>query len=415
MRLGKYGVTRMKKQLKLIIMVAGVFMSFVASYEVLPPRSAGKTINNYDGIIGVVNHTPGLKVQYWYKDELFATKDLCVFHSQDKGLTWEKIAKLGTPNVNYFKMIKYWLGRLRVVREITHNTGIDQLRVLKDRTIILSYGGFFYSGKLADGEVVRLKNTHSCMGSVLHQGCTEDPDGVVYIGQYITDSPGTRHKVTNLYWSNDLGTTWSVRNEFPRTDIRHIHSVAYDPYRKMIWLATGDDDHESRLLYSDNQCASFHVLGSGTQKWKAVSLQFTRDAVYWGSDIPGDTNYLFRWNWNTGQKDVLLTERNPFYYSVQDGKGNIFFSTTVEHPESDGFSTPYSEIWKIPKGDKLPVRLIGWRKGKLKTYGRIQFAQGEPPLGWIAFTPINLEKHHCETIVMKVRNEANVSSFLRHK
>jgi len=395
------------KRLKLFVLIIGMVASGVVVYEVLPEQPKGIYLRDYDGIKGVVIQTSGLVAQCWYDNELFATRDVYVFRSLDKGLTWEKVAKLGLPNDTFIKKIKYRLGRLKLVRKFkNNNVGIDQLKVLKDRTALLSYGGYFYHGVLEEGKIVCLENTYISSGSVLHQGCTEDGNGIVYIGQYITDNQYRKHDTVNLYWSLDQGKAWSVRNEFKRSVMRHIHSVSYDVYRNLVWVATGDEDNESHLLFSDNQCASFQILGSGDQLWKAVSMQFTPESVYWGSDIPGKLNYLFRWNWNTMEKHALLTVKNPFYYSVQDGNGNIFFSTAVEDPENDGYSTKYSELWKISKDDgRPPVRLLSWQKGSLNMWGRIHFAQGKSPQGWIAYTPINLAYHHCETIVMNVGNE----------
>jgi hypothetical protein len=91
---------------------------------------------------------------------------------------------------------------------------------------------------------------------------------------------------------------------------------------------------------------------------------------------------------------------NAFYYSVQDEEENLFFSTAVERPEIYGNSMS-SDLWKIRCG-KPPHRLVSWQKGKLNVYGTIVFAQGVPPAGWLAFTPVNLKGHHCEALVVKV-------------
>ena len=136
----------------------------------------------------------------------------------------------------------------------------------------------------------------------------------------------------------------------------------------------GDSDYESRILYSSDHGATFQELGSGSQDWRAVSLQFTPKAIYLDTDSPKRQNHIFRWDWNTGHKEILLTVRNPFYYSVQDGKGNLFFSTAVERPAIDG-SSMFSELWKI-RCDNQPRRLASWPKGELKGYGVIKFAQG---------------------------------------
>jgi len=233
---------------------------------------------------------------------------------------------------------------------------------------------------------------------MMHQGWCEDSRGVVYFGEY---QVGKKHTVTRLYWSQDRGRTWSIRHEFPRSEIRHIHAVQFDPHRNLLWIATGDSNHESRILYSSDQGATFHELVSGNQDARTVSLQFTPTAIYWGTDSPHRAeNNIFRWNWETHHKKRLVTVRNAFYYSAQCGEGNLFFSTSVERPKDYGTSM-FSEVWQI-QYDNFPRLLLKLSGKEIKMRGTIELAQGLPPTGWLAFTPINLAEHHCEAVVAKL-------------
>ena len=366
-------------------------------YEVWPERPMATVISGYDGIKGSVHKTPGLSVQFWDEGKLFATNDRFVFCSRDKGLSWKKVARLSPGRPGPVGWLRDKVARLKLVRSLRRRSGCScgaSLRILQDGTILASSGGI-YRGRIDEEKITRLVNVHRGPG-MLHQGWAESREGVVYFGEYLCG----KHAVTHLYWSQDQGRTWDILHTFPRTEVRHIHAVAYDSHRNLLWLATGDSDYESRILYSSDHGATLQELGSGSQDWRAVSLQFTPKAIYWGTDSPNRQNHIFRWDWNTGHKEILLTVRNPFYYSVQDGKGNLFFSTAVERPAIDG-SSMFSELWMI-RCDNQPRRLASWPKGELKGYGVIKFAQGVPPQGWVAFTPINLQGHHCEALVAKV-------------
>ncbi|MBT8334663.1 MAG: hypothetical protein KJP19_09540, partial [Deltaproteobacteria bacterium] len=141
-------------------------------------------------------------------------------------------------------------------------------------------------------------------------------------------------------------------------------------------------------------------LGGGSQLWRTVSLQFSPDAIYWGTDSPQNKNHIFKLQWSSHQKEILLTVRNPFYYSCQDSNQNIYFSTTVERPEIDG-SERYSEIWQL-NSDNLPRKLVKWQKAGKKCYGEIHFAQGTPIENLLSFTPTNLKGHHYEALVAEL-------------
>jgi hypothetical protein len=158
----------------------------------------------------------------------------------------------------------------------------------------------------------------------------------------------------------------------------------------------GDRDHESRILFSSDQGNSFQKVGSGSQEWRVVSLQFTKDAVFWGTDVPDENNRLFRWSRINGNRKELLSVRNPFYYSSQDGNGNMYFSTAAGKPEFGG--EKFAELWKITASNP-PERLIRLPRGKLDYSGMIVFAQGKAPKGWVAFSPMNIEGHHSEAVV----------------
>jgi hypothetical protein len=109
-------------------------------------------------------------------------------------------------------------------------------------------------------------------------------------------------------------------------------------------------------------------------------------------------NALFKWNWDQGQREILFTSPDAFYYSANDGKGTLFFSTVAGRGDTGG--SGFAEIWMLR--DNNLTRLAKYPKGNLDRHGLIEFAQGDPPPGWLAFTPFNLRGHHFETIVMDV-------------
>ncbi|MBE9572776.1 MAG: hypothetical protein IMF11_19300 [Proteobacteria bacterium] len=166
------------------------------AYEMWPERPTATILRGYDGLQGNVHITPRLSVQFWHKGELFATNDRFVFRSQDKGISWEKVAKLAPGKNGPVGLLRDWVGRLKLVRRLRGSCG-PNLRLLRDSTILVACGGIFRGG-LAEEEIVRLDKAHTGP-TMLSQGWAEDRKGVVFFGEYQCGN----HAVTNLYWSRN--------------------------------------------------------------------------------------------------------------------------------------------------------------------------------------------------------------------
>jgi len=383
-------------------------------FEMWPERFAGSVKESNDGFAKRIIRSPKLVVQFWYNDELLATYDRNVYRSRDKGQTWERIAKMLPGRPGLVASIADKMGGLKLVRNLRSYLQIDQgpnLLALEDGTLLLSpfqapksflkqalrpIPGI-YKGCVTERMITPLHNILPDIG-MLHQGWAQDDNGMLYTGQYQTGN----HKSTRLYWSQDSGQTWTIRNVFPRKEIRHIHTVAFDSFRKLLWISTGDRDHECRILYSSDQGKTFKEIGSGSQDWRAVSLQFTPDSVYWGSEGHQKFNHIFRWDWSKKEREKLITVRNPFMYSAQDSQGNLYFATNVR-PESTE-EMRFAEIWMISP-NMPPQRILilpKYEKVWSHRRGNIKFAQGTAPKGWLAFSLLNLAGHLCETVVVQL-------------
>lgn len=384
------------------------------AFELWPERLEGMVYDGNDGFAKRRIRSKNLVAQFWHNDELFATYDRNVYRSRDKGQKWEKVAKLLPGKPGLFASLAEKIGGLKLVRHLRSFLQIDQgpnLLILEDGTLLSSpfqspksflkqalrpiHG--IYKGSVTEGKITGLHNSFPGIG-MLHQGWTQDEKGMLYTGHYQTGD----HKSTGLYWSQDSGKTWTVRHVFPRTEIRHIHTVAFDPYRKLLWVGTGDRDHESRILYSSDQGKTFKELGSGSQDWRAVSLQFTPEAVFWGSEGHQNFNHIFRWNWDKGEREKLLTVRNPFMYSTRDSKGNLYFATNVRPVATEEMM--FAEIWLISP-NRPPQRILilpKYERVRAHRRASIKFAQGIAPQGWLALSLLNLKGHPCETMVIEL-------------
>ena len=123
---------------------------------------------------------------------------------------------------------------------------------------------------------------------------------------------------------SDDGRTW--REFVSRGDVRHFHGVFSDPYSGSLWATTGDADDECAIGTLDG--AGFHPVGGGSQRWRAVGLAFTPDAVVWGMDCSFASSIeilrLTRRSIRAGDPDPELVGvvDNPVFYveTIEDGR-----------------------------------------------------------------------------------------------
>lgn len=143
--------------------------------------------------------------------------------------------------------------------------------------------------------------------------------GDCYLGEYPLD----HDTVPRLLRSCDNGWTWEVVRAFP--EVRHLHSVRPDPYTGDLWITTGDRDTECRIGRLRGRDGEYEVVGSGSQRWRAVGLAFTPEYVLWGMD----SSY-------SAENEVLKLDRSdivrphPTPETVHSLRSSVFYSATLD-------------------------------------------------------------------------------------
>jgi len=111
------------------------------------------------------------------------------------------------------------------------------------------------------------------MGTLPTALCRNDP--WLYLAEYtLGDEPA------RILRSDDRGTSWSTHVTSGRH--RHFHGVFTDPFSGRLWATAGDEDTECALGHIE--AGRFKPVGSGSQRWRAVGLAFTPEAIVWGMD-----------------------------------------------------------------------------------------------------------------------------------
>jgi len=144
-------------------------------------------------------------------------------------------------------------------------------------------------------------------------------EGETYLAEYPLDEAAT----ARVLRSTDFGRSWEPFLELPR--VRHAHSVAVDPYEGDLWVTTGDADDESWILRVGDGAGAVEVVGGGSQKWRAVELAFTRDAIVWGMDCAyADEIRLF------ALPRTELAGPGPTPEQVGTAESSVYYAATVD-------------------------------------------------------------------------------------
>lgn len=159
------------------------------------------------------------------------------------------------------------------------------------------------------------------------------PNGTIFYGQYDTNS--ANHTVT-LYKSTDDGATFTAVQNYAGgtsgTDIRHIHAVKSDPYvPNRLWIATGDQNWQCKVGYSDNDGATITWIGQGDQTWRTVDIQFDAGHIYTAMDSPDDPQVVYQIARSGWTRTVISSDAgNSLYYGGIDTNGRILWTSVYE-------------------------------------------------------------------------------------
>lgn len=221
---------------------------------------------------------------------------------------------------------------------------------------------------------------------ILRNAAAVDASGDVYFGEYV---PNEERGPVHIYRLPAGTSRVEVAHRFEAGEIRHVHGIYRDPFDGGLWCATGDRPSECRILRSFDGFRTVETIGQGDETWRCVSMVFTPDAIYYGSDAEFRMNHLYRLA-RAGGRDVLTEVEGPVYYSTTSG-GDLFFGVTAELCPSQ--TEPAGVVWHIG-GDGTAARVAALRKDPLPVRyflpGTINFPGGPGVPGDVYFHGVAL-------------------------
>lgn len=333
-------------------------------------------------------------VHHSTQDYCLCSHDHFIFKYFYKTGNLVKLCQLQPINNSLLARFKDWLARSFIARSLTNNLGIGHVIQLPSGTILALYGKIYRFDGSSKYAKITFNYASKGIASPLKSGVAVHPtSGNAYFGEYVNDS----RTVVRIYKIYNDGRNMECCHQFINAEIKHIHGIFWDKYRKRLWISTGDKDTESNLYYTDDEFTTVVKYAGGNQTWRMVSMAITPHKLYWGmdagKDAPADAcNKIMSLDIQSKDLKPLVNIGNPAYHMIRTVSGHIYMGTTYE-PGMQQETEHAAALWFSKTGESweklktFPYK-ASHRKGCTK-YAYLFFPTGVSPDDMIMLTPIN--------------------------
>ena len=330
---------------------------------------------------------PRLRALAWQDDLLYASRGYSLLRARlnpnSAAVEWQRVARYSPP----------WLRNVSASTKLTFRLfrdGFHALTVLSSGHVVAVVPGAILT--LVPGEG-KFRVSHRILRGTRPLHIAVTPRDHVFWGEYF-DNPA-RDEV-HIYVSTDRGATWDVAYTFPHGAIRHVHNIVYDEWANCLWVLTGDNGRECRILRVACDFRSVDVVLSGHQQARAVALVPTREGLYFSSDTPLEANHVYCLD-HRGHLLELAPLSSSSIYGCRVGSA-LFFSTMVEPSQANRDRNV--RLYGSRNGLQWQ-RLLQWKKDlwpmSLFQYGNILLPDGRNTSGVLALTAVAVRKGDLET------------------
>jgi len=334
-----------------------------------------------------------LRVLAWDRDILYASRayqllSLKPTSASNSKTAWEKVATFHPA----------WWRNLTSCTNLTHRLvrdGFHALAVLSDQTMIAAVPGAIATRALNTSEFLP---THKIQRGTRPLHITAVPNGNIYWGEYFDNRDRAE---VHIYGSTDRGQTWHVAHTFPAKAVRHVHNIVYDRHADCLWILTGDDGHECKILRADRNLRNMEVVLEGNQQARAVAAIPTKDALYLATDTPFEQNHILRLD-RTGRVENVADLASSSIFGCQTANA-LFFSTMVEPSPAN----PTRDVHLAGSADGTNWHTLArWQKDALPMhyfqYGNAILPDGENATNYLAATTIATKQDDQVTTLWEV-------------
>jgi hypothetical protein len=338
---------------------------------------------------------PRLRVLAWDRDALFAARgyDLLRGCINPKSTSTDTIE---WQHVGCYRPV--WWRNLSAASQLGFRLcrdGFHALAVLSTGQLVAAVPGAIVT--LAPG-ATDFRASHKVLRGTRPLHIAVVPQGHIYWGEYF-DNP--RRDEVHIYASRDGGAAWDVAYTFPPGAIRHVHNIVYDEWVNSLWIFTGDNGKECRILRASCDFRNVDVVLSGNQQARSVACVPTADGLYFSSDTPFEANHVYHLD-HQGNLSELGSLNSSSIYGCRVGE-SIFFSTRVEPSEVNRDRNVY--LYGYRNGQTLQP-LLHWKKDiwpmALFQYGNAILPDGSNTSGLLAATTIAIQGADLETSLWRI-------------
>lgn len=230
-------------------------------------------------------------------------------------------------------------------------------------------------------------------------------DGLYY-GEYFGNPE--KGKV-NIHRRSPQGD-WSIAYTFAENEIDHIHSLIEDPFRKCIWILTGDFENGAAIWKAEDDFKRMTPVVRGSQEYRSCVAFPTEKGLLYATDSQFVDNSLRLLQEENGvwKSAVLFPINGSCIYGCST-KNHYVFSTSVEPGTFKNKWSKYLTLERGPgiKTDEATI-VIGNKDLEFKTiyknkkdrfpftlfqFGSITFPTGNNFSDWLFSYNIALEKN----------------------
>jgi len=334
---------------------------------------------------------PRLRVLAWRNDILYASRGYTLLRARMQTNTtsdWDEVGHYRAPVWRTFTSSSRLASRF-------FRDGFHALVALSSGHLVGAVPNAIVT--LAPGET-EFQRSHKVLRGTrpLHLAVT--PGDHIFWGEYFDNS---RRDQVHIYASTDRGAHWEVAHTFPNGAIRHVHDIVYDEWEKCLWVLTGDDGSECRILRASCDFTTVDVILSGHQQARSAALVPTRDALYFSSDTPLEANHVYRLDRRGNLGEVAaLSASSISGCSVGNA---VFFSTMVEPSAINSgrnvslYGSPDGIQWQRVLQHKKDRWPMGWFQ-----YGNAFLPDGKNTTNLLAVTTIAVEGADLETSIWRI-------------
>ena len=223
-------------------------------------------------------------------------------------------------------------------------SGIRTAVAINEKYVLLSIGNKLLEMNIDTGEI---RCGYECDNGVRPLAFTsvegiEGFNNGIYFGGYIHNF---EKNPVFIYRRNGFNS-WDVVYSFHKGTINHVHNVISDPYRKCLWVFTGDFEDSAAIWRVTDNFNKVERVVCGDQKWRGCVAFATPEGVLYATDAPFAKNHIYLL-----KEDMSVSVVGDLSGSCIYGcqwKDKYVFSTVVE---PDG------------RNETLLRLLFGWKRG----------------------------------------------------